>query len=102
MTQFFARHRVAFTARLDLVFSKFWAGAYYIAVFGALSAACAVGYFAPFRWYPMGVGVVGSAYAAVHSAWRDKFRCEFGGNHNLVLVAKGLIILRFCNYGNLT
>jgi hypothetical protein len=85
-----------------LVFSKFWAGSYYIAVFGAWSAAFAVGYFAPFRWYAMGVGVVGSAYAAVHSAWSHKFRREFGGNHNFVLATKALIVLRFSSNGKIT
>jgi len=88
MIQFFAGHRVAYTARFDLVFSKFWASSFYVAVFGAWSATCAVGYFAPFRWNSMDVGVIGSAYAAVHSAWSYKFRREFDGNHNFVLFAK--------------
>ena len=82
----FAGHSVAFAAGLDLVFGEFFASSFDVAVFASRKASCAVGYFAFFPRYAMYVSVVGFAYTAVHSAWRDECRDKFILGHQFQLV----------------
>ena len=76
-----AGNRVALAAGLDLLFSKFWAAPYNVAVFGSWKATCAMSYFALFRWYSVSVCVICFAKGAVHAARRNKFWVEFGFGH---------------------
>ena len=75
--KFFTGHRVAFAAGLDLVFGKFFAASFDVAVFGSGKAACAICYFASYSRYPMCISDVGSADGTVHSAGCNKFRGKF-------------------------
>jgi heme exporter protein D len=85
MCEMLARHGFALAAGFDLVFGKFRATTFDVAVFGSWKATCTMGDFAPFSWHSMSVSEIRSADTAVHSAWRNKFRRKLVGCHKLVL-----------------
>ncbi len=78
VSQLFAGHHVALATRLDFAMGKLlgFAAAFDIAVLCSGAAPSAVGYFVSLPQYPMHVGEVGFAYAAIHPARRHKFRAE--------------------------
>jgi hypothetical protein len=89
------RHRIALATRLDLMLPKFWAAPFDIAVFASGNATCAMSNVAPLRRNSMSKSKISPANAAVHSAWRNKFRGKFSLTHQTLFCFYGLIVLCF-------